>query len=85
MARPIVKPTKPLTQKQGRPKRRATKHAKWGKKEESESVWFSMESKAGRRLEICLPDTRALESLHLGRWNYLQFDLTKNWIAAYSD
>ena len=61
MARPIVKPTQPLKQKQERPKRRTTKRAKWDDKEESKSVWFPMESEDGKRLEICLPGVKGVK------------------------
>ena len=85
VARPIVKPIEPLKQKWEWLKRCTTKRVKWGNKEKSESVWFSIESEASRRSEICLFGAGVLGSLHLGRWNYLQFDRAKNQIASYSD
>ena len=83
MVRPIVKPTEPLKQKRGRPTRRATKRAKWGDNEESESVWFLMKPEAGKRPEIYLSDVGSVGKPAFGRWNYLQFDPAKSWIALY--
>ena len=40
------------------PKERVIKCTKWGDKEESESVWFSIKPEAGRRLKIYLPSAR---------------------------
>ena len=85
ISRLIVKLTKPFKQKQRQPKRRTTKRAKWDDKKESKAVWFSMESEAGRRLEICLLSAGASGNLYLNGWNYLQFYPAENWIALYSN
>lgn len=36
------------------------KHAKSGNKEKSKPVWFLIEPKAGRKLEIFLPSTKSV-------------------------
>ena len=58
----------PTKRKWGRLKRCTTKRAKWGDKEESESVWFLVESEAGRRPEICLPGVGSVKEPTVTVW-----------------
>ena len=60
MARPTAKPIEFLKQKQEQLIRRTTKCDKWDNKEESKSVWFSIEPKAGKRLKICLSNAKSI-------------------------
>ena len=50
----------PAKQKQRQLKKRATKRAKWGDKEESKLVWFSIEPKVAKRPKICFFSARSI-------------------------
>ena len=67
---PMAKPTiqLPTKHKKEPPIERAIKRIKWGDKEESESVWFSMEPEAGKRPEICLPGVRSIGKPEVTIW-----------------
>ena len=70
MARLIAKPNERLKQKWRRLTKCAKKYVKWSNKEESESVWFSIELEVSERPEIYLSGAKNVEEPTIAVWPF---------------